>query len=89
MTKNNLIEMVIDEDQDGVFAISFVKDPAIESNFITLSKEGIKLSLQEDKRIATGAILIPDKPILRMSEDKEPYHIFFSKDTVEQVSQNI
>lgn len=82
---DNLIEQFIDDDS-GVFAISLVSDPAIEKDFIMLSKE-IKLSVNEEKRMVTGAILIPDLPILRLTADNEPYHIFFSKDTVEKVSQ--
>ena len=82
---DNLIEQIIDE-ESGVFAISLVSDPAIEEDFIMLSKE-VKLSLNEEKRMVTGPILIPDLPIMRLTKDQEPYHIFFSKDTVEKVSQ--
>ena len=81
------IELVLDENVDGVFAISFVNEPAIESNFIALSKEYIQLRVSnEEKRIVTGAILIPDKPILRKDDDGNPYNIFFSKETVEKLS---
>lgn len=83
--EKKLIEQFID-DESGVFAISLVSNPAIEKDFIMLS-ETIKLSLNEEKRMVTGAILVPDLPILRLTQDNEPYHIFFSKETVEKVSQ--
>ena len=67
---NSLIEQFIDEDS-GVFAISLVSDPAIEKDFIMLSKE-VKLSIDKEKRLVTGAILVPDLPILRLTKDKEP-----------------
>ena len=42
MTK--IVELIIDEEseenQDGVFAISLVEQPAIESDFIALSSRG-------------------------------------------------
>lgn len=84
----NLVELIIDEDSDGVFAISFVENPAIGSNFIALSNSEIKLRVtNNEKRIVTGSILIPEKAILRADDDGNPYHIFFSKDTVEKLSQ--
>ena len=40
-----IIELVIDELQlDGVEAISVVENPAIESDFVTLNSEEIKLA---------------------------------------------
>ncbi len=84
----NLVELIIDDDSAGVFAISFVENPAISSNFIALSNSEIKLRVtNEDKRIVTGSILIPEKAILRADEEGNPYHIFFSKSTVEKLSQ--
>jgi len=88
MEVDNLVELVLAGEEDGVFAISFVNEPAIESDFIALSKEDVKLKVtNEEKRIVTGAILIPDKPILRTDKYNKPYHIFFSKDTVLQLSE--
>ena len=34
-----------------------------------------------------GALLIPNKPIFRNSDDQDDYYIYFSKDTVEKASQ--
>ena len=83
-----LIELFIGDDTDGVSAISFVSDPAIEKDFIALSKEKIQLQISDqEKRIASGAILIPDLHILRHDDQGEPYNVFFSKETVEQLSQ--
>ena len=88
----NLIELVINEFEEevGIQAISIVENPAIEENFIALSKQGaIELkTVDKEKRILMGAALIPDKPILRLDEDtNEEYHIFFSKDTVRRASE--
>jgi hypothetical protein len=85
----NLIELIIDEKNQlsGVDAISVVENPAIESNFVALKSEEIKLAqVNSEKRILMGAVLIPEKPIYRKNGDDE-YYIYFSKDTVNKASQ--
>lgn len=85
----NLIELIIDETDklSGVDAISVVSQPAIESNFVALKSEEIKLAeVSNEKRILMGAVLIPEKPIYRKNGEDE-YYIYFSKDTVNKASQ--
>lgn len=82
------IELYIDEAdiKDGVEAISFVKSPAIEENFIALSKHEVLFkSIDDEKKVIVGLALVPDKKIYRKVKDKE-FNIFFSKDTVKQAS---
>lgn len=85
-----IVELLIDEEQllSGIEAISIVDQPAIEENFIALSKQHeIKLAqVDEEKRILMGAALVPDKNIYR-KDGEEEYYIYFSKDTVRQASQ--
>ena len=85
-----IVELLIDEEQlfSGIEAISIVDQPAIEENFIALSKQHeIKLAqVDEEKRILMGAALVPDKNIYRRDGEEE-YYIYFSKDTVRQASQ--
>ena len=86
-------ELFIDENdfQDGIHAISLVSDPAIESDWITLSKnkKEIKLkTINDEKRILMGAALIPEKLIYRKNEATgEEFNIVFSKDTVRKASE--
>ena len=83
-----LIELILDEDEAiGVEAISVVENPAIESDFVALKNEELKLAeISKEKRLLMGALLIPNKPIYRKSGDDE-YYIFFSKDTIAKASQ--
>ena len=84
-----IIELVLDEEQEesGIEAISIVENPAIESDFVALKTEEIKLAeVNAEKKILLGALLIPNKPIYRSGDDGE-YYIFFSKDTVAKASQ--
>ena len=55
---------VMGTDNTGIFAISFVELPANEHNFVTLGKQRpVKLSLDKQKQILTGVVLIPEQPI--------------------------
>ena len=84
-----IVELILDEEQEeaGIEAISIVESPAIESDFIALAAEEIKLAeVDKEKQILLGALLIPNKPIYRSGEEGE-YYIFFSKETVVKASQ--
>ena len=84
-----IVELILDEDQEesGIEAISIVESPAIESDFVALKNEEIKLAeISKEKRILLGALLIPNKPIYRNGSDGD-YYIFFSKDTISKASQ--
>ena len=84
-----IIELILDEDQQdaGIEAISIVENPAIESDFVALNSEEIKLAeVDKEKKILLGALLIPNKPIYRNGAEGE-YYIFFSKDTIVKASQ--
>ena len=84
-----IIELILDEEQEegGIEAISIVESPAIESDFVALNNQEIKLAeIDKEKRILLGALLIPNKPIYRKGDEGE-YYIFFSKDTIVKASQ--
>ena len=83
-----IIELILDDEEAiGVEAISVVENPAIESDFIALNKQEIKLAeINKEKRLLMGALLIPKKPIYRKSGEDE-YYIFFSEKTIAKASQ--
>ena len=74
----------------SVFRIALVESPAIETDFIFLSKEDkpIQLSVQEEKRMIYSPVLIPDKIIPRVSDAGDPYEIYFSGDTIEEIAKD-
>lgn len=78
-----------EEENEGVYAISLVSDPAIEVQFVTLSKQKeIKLAtINEEQRILLGAVLIPNQPIYR-NVDGHEFNIVFPKETIKQVQHN-
>ena len=83
-----IIELILDDEEAiGVEAISVVENPAIESDFVALNKQEIKLAeIDKEKRLLMGALLIPKKPIYRKNGSDE-YYIFFSEKTVQKASQ--
>ena len=71
-----IIELILDEELEeaGIEAISIVESPAIESDFVALKAEEIKLAeVDKEKRILLGPLLIPNKPIYRKGDDGEYY----------------
>jgi hypothetical protein len=86
-----IVELVIDEKDSlsGIDAVSVVRSPAIEENFIHLSKHEIELKeVDKEKKILMGAALVPNKQIYRVNEKtKEEYYIYFSEDTVRKASE--
>jgi len=85
-----LFELLIgDVLTDGVFAISFVSEPAIEENFVWFDKEKVSFAkIDNEKRLVVGPVLIPNKKILRIDGEGQPYEVFFSPETIEKLAQN-
>ena len=85
-----IIELVIDENEQdlGVYAVSVVDDPAIEEDFVKLSKVKTELAtVDNEKRILMGPALIPNKQIYRKNEKHGEFYIYFSQDTVRKASE--
>lgn len=88
MNKLPLYKIKINPDSDkGVYAISLVDEPAIESNFFKLSKIPVEFqfSADQDKGFLYGPLLIPDKLIYRKIGDEE-FNIVFDKETIEIIA---
>ena len=89
--KKKLIELIIDETAEhfGVDAISVVKFPAIEENFVFFNNDFLSLAkIDEEQKQLIGAVLIPDKKIPRLNkETNEEYEVFFTKETIRQAQK--
>jgi len=79
--------------EDGIFAISIVKNPAMESRLVKLTKElppvVAKLSGDEEM-VISGSALIPDKMFYRSGEQTgtaEGGYAFFSKETIRDITK--
>lgn len=84
-----LYELKIADETDEIFAISLVESPAIESDFIYFGKEEVHFAqVDTEQRLLLGPILIPDKQILRVDGEGQPYHVYLKKDTIKKLAQN-
>lgn len=82
-----IYELVLkaDNPDSGVVAISIVDKPAIEQDFIKMSKVLKLSSHDDDKKILTGLAMIPEMPIYR-KEGKEEFYVQFSKSTIREAA---
>jgi hypothetical protein len=87
MDKELLYELVLEDEEDGVFATSFVDSPAIERDFVFFGKEINFQAVSEDKMLVAGPLLIPNKKILRMDGMGNPYYVYFTPETIEKISR--
>lgn len=86
--------LLIDEnenDETGVWAISFVDQPANEVDFVALGKERKEVFLNKDtqKQVLTGVILKPEQLIYRQSEKLGDYYIRFSAEQIEKIARKM
>jgi len=83
-------KVIFSEEKEGVFAISLVENPAIEIDFVALSKENIiKLAeVSEEKRLLISPVLIPNQPIYRRDEQGNEFNIVFPEETILKAQQN-
>lgn len=82
---NGLPIYVVDINDATIFNnVSIVDMPAIERNFIQLSKQAeIQFSVNEEKRTISGPVLVPDQPIYRRIGNEE-FYIKFTADTIKE-----
>ena len=92
-----VFELLLKQDNkgEGITAISLVKNPAIEQNWIAFNDEGVTIekrpafkfqTIDEDQRILAGPAMVPEKLIYRRNGDEE-FFVFFSADTIRQLSE--
>jgi hypothetical protein len=80
-----------ENDESGIYAISLVDDPATKELFISLSAEQTDIQLatvNEEKRIVVGPVLIPNQLIMRNDPDGgEPFNIMFEAETITEIHE--
>lgn len=82
----------LEAEECGIYRISLVDAPAVESNFVAYGKQGEmqKYSvLSDEKRLVRGVILRADFPIYRIDENIGEYYIVHSAEMIRQTAQKM
>lgn len=92
MNKLPVYDAIIGDADCGIWKISLVDDPAVESNFLWFSKEGrqaVSYAVEDiEKRIVTGVLMRADFPIYRNDNGYE-YYIRYSKETIRIMAEKM
>lgn len=77
-----------EDEKTGVYAVSLVDEPAIEVDWIKLSKQIVEFefSANKDKQMLFGPLLIPNKLIYRRDENGNEYNIVFDEETIQIIA---
>ena len=88
-----IYEAIINDDNEGIFKISLVDYPAIESDFLAFHKDDKKemhFSVQdEEQRIVFGVLMRADFNIYRFSEELGEFYIRYSKETIKKMAEKL
>ena len=93
MVYNNIpvFAINVDDPECSISTMSLVDDPAMSIDMVCFSKEqNMKFSIQDETQhnILTCLVRV-DFPILRMTEDGNPYYIVFNKETAKVLCQRL
>ena len=93
MVYNNIPVFAVNVDDPGcsISTMSLVDDPAMSIDMVCFSKEqNMKFSIQDESQhnILTCLVRV-DFPILRLTEDGNPYYIVFDKETAKVLCQRL
>lgn len=83
MEYKNLPLYIVDFTDESIFEnVAIVNSPAIQYNFIRLAEQAeIKFSVDEERRVISGPVLVPEQPIYRKVGGKE-FYIKFTEDAI-------
>lgn len=91
MDKNlPIYKAMIEDETSGMYTISLVSEPAVESNFLYFKEQRKPLKFKvenEEKRVVTGVIMRCNHPIYRIGISGFEYYITFDKATIEKMAE--
>ena len=85
-----IIELTLEELEQGIDATALVENPAIQRNWLAFKEhKDFKFKTHnEDKRILAGALMVADFPMYRNMNGKE-FFVKFSSETIEQLADRM
>lgn len=85
-----IYEAVLDGENTGMYAISFVDAPAVNINWMAYSemKENLKFSVEnEEERMVLGVVMLADTPIYRRDEEGREFYVVYKPKTLEMMAE--
>ena len=88
MKKLPIYKAVIKNENQGMFTISFVDEPATEINWMAFEKQEqpLTFSIDNDKHIVRGVVMAANKPIYRIKDGYE-FYVTYDADTIRLMAQ--
>lgn len=82
-------QALVSDADTGMFKISLVDDPAVQSNFQAFSNKKPQMYAVEDeaKRLVLGVVMRADFPIYRRDESMGEYYILYTADTIRTMAE--
>ena len=87
-----IYEAIIDTFDTGIYKISLVDMPAVESDFVYFKEQNEKQNFSienEEQHMVTGVLMRSDFPIYRYSENFGEYYLKFSKETIKKMAEKM
>lgn len=87
-----IFKAVIEENNDGINAIAFVREPAVDATLLKFNKnkKNIKLSVIDNtKRKIIFPIMRCDYPIYRYDKIYGEYYIIYTKEVIEKMARKM
>lgn len=84
-------QCVIDNEEEGMYALSLLSNPATHVSFLAFSEEEeVKCSVvNEEERKVLCVIMRADYPIFRKSETRGNYYVVYHRETLEKMAQKL
>lgn len=83
-------QALVDDEDKGMFRISLVDDPAIQSDFVAFADQK-RLRLyavqDEDKHLVLGVVMRADFPIYRRDDKDGEFYIIYKADTIRKMAE--
>ena len=90
MKKLPTYKLVISEEENDereVDFIALVDEPAIQRNWLAFNEDKQRFQADKDRRIISGAAMVPGMKIFRYNEKLGEHYVVFDKNTVETICQ--
>lgn len=84
-----VFEATLDSDNCGIYRVSFVDFPAVESDFVALAKTKPQMYAiaNEEKRLVRGVLVRADFPIYRCDPDMGEYYLVYKASTIREMAE--